>query len=69
MRNKRQYNFIVSRLEKKGEISRNECLKNYISRLGAYIHKLKREGYRFDTFKRSIKTVYGRGYDYVYKIK
>lgn len=56
-----QLDFIKSHLEKYGYISRNICLRNYISRLGARIADLKKLGYDFDT-----KTVEG---DYFYYLK
>lgn len=61
---KSQINWIVSQLKEKGEISRNTALKNYISRLGAYIWDLKKEGWKFKT--ETVKTPYGK--DYVYKV-
>lgn len=55
---KTQVLWVKSQLNIEGEISRNTCLRNYISRLGAIIHKLKDEGYEFKTER--------RGGDYVY---
>lgn len=49
---------VVKRLKAFGRISRNECLRNYISRLGAIICDLTKEGWEFDA-----KNVKG---DYVY---
>lgn len=49
---------VEKRLLETGQISRNECLRVFISRLGAIIVKLKDEGWVFET-----KTVNG---DYVY---
>jgi hypothetical protein len=51
---------IVNRLLKVGSISRNECLRVYISRLGAIICDLTKEGWQFET-----KNENG---DYVYKV-
>lgn len=48
-------------LKDKGEISRNQCLRNYISRLGARIKDLQKEGMQFETERRDG--------DYVYKLK
>ena len=46
-----KYNSQESRIKRKlnrdGFITRNECLKNYISRLGAVIFTLKKENYEF----------------------
>lgn len=51
---------VVKRLKDVGQITRNECLRNYISRLGAIICDLTKEGWSFDT-----KNVKG---DYVYVV-
>jgi hypothetical protein len=69
-----QKRFIQKELEKYGKVSRNKCLKNYISRLGMWIKQLEEEGYVFDS--RPSKTgktmLNGRfektrnGMDYVY---
>jgi hypothetical protein len=45
--NKSQKDRIVGVLLKTGKISRNACLRNYISRLGAIICVLKDEGWDF----------------------
>ena len=58
-----QLNWIISRLEENGRISRNECLQNYISRLGARIADLKKAGWRLEG--RFEETEHGR--DYVYR--
>lgn len=55
-----QRNRIAKRLLERGEISRNECLRNYISRLGARIQDLENEGWVFETET--------RGGDYIYKL-
>lgn len=49
---------VLGQLKKFGKISRNDCLKNYISRLSAIIYDLKKEGYEF-----TEKEING---DYVY---
>ena len=51
---------IKKRLIERGEISRNECIRNYITRLSAIIFDLKEEGWDFDPKK--------VGNDYVYKV-
>lgn len=60
-----QKEWVKNRLDETGEISRNECLGNYISRLGSIICQLKKDGYNLKGFYR--KTALGQ--DYVYKIK
>jgi hypothetical protein len=61
---KTQMSWIVSQLKKRGWISRNECLRRYISRLGARISDLKREGYQIVGEYKKTKF----GMDYVYKL-
>ena len=52
---------VLKRLRETGKISRNECLRNYISRLSAIMLDLKNEGVDFEA-----KDVDG---DYVYFLK
>ena len=69
MNNKTQKKFVVERLNTTGEISRNECLKNYITRLGAIMHSLKKDGYSFTTITRkNTKPDGSKGKDFVYKL-
>jgi|LakMenEpi03Aug12_release.lakeMendotaPanAssembly.Ray.scaffolds.fasta_scaffold390632_4 hypothetical protein len=51
---------IIHELNYKGYVSRNEALRNYITRLAALICDLKKEGYEF--------IVEEKGGDYIYKI-
>lgn len=39
-----QLNFVKNRLDERGYITRNECLRNRISRLSAIIYNLKEMG-------------------------
>lgn len=39
---------VEKRLREMKVIYRNECLRNYISRLGAIINQLKNEGWEFE---------------------
>lgn len=59
---KTQEEFVKNQLLKKGKVSRNQCLNRYISRLGARILDLKRQGFcivgKFEKTK--------NGQDYVY---
>jgi len=59
---KTQLNFVKKQLLENGKISRNECLKEYITRLSAIILDLKGEG--FETEGKFVKTKTGK--DYVY---
>lgn len=52
---------ILAQINETGQISRNWCLKNYITRLGSRIWDLKQDGYEF-----SIKK---EGGDYIYVLK
>lgn len=49
MKNTTQENWVLEQLNTTGQIDRNTCLRNYISRLGAIIHDLKKKGYKFRT--------------------
>lgn len=64
MKNKTQEKRIIDRLLQFGYITRNECLKNYISRLGAIICDLKKEGWDFEG--KFIKK--NGGQDFVYTV-
>ena len=64
MTNQTQVAWVKERLYTDGYISRNECLRNYISRLGAIINHLKKEGYLFTgEYKKTTN-----GKDYIYKM-
>lgn len=65
MVNGQQKKFVIEHLNACGFISRNTCLKNYISRLGAIIHRLKKEGWSFVTEWR--ETEYSK--DFIYRVK
>ncbi len=53
-----QLDFIKSELRNNKEISRNFCLSNYISRLGARIDDLEKDGWVFETERRDGNYVY-----------
>lgn len=46
MRIKKQEIFIINYLIKHGTITRNFCIKNYISRLGSYVCKLNKGSWK-----------------------
>lgn len=48
MTNLTQIDRVKKRLRERGVIYRNECLRVYISRLGAIINQLKNEGWEFE---------------------
>lgn len=59
-----QKEWVVEKLREDGFVSRNACLKNYVSRLSAIIAVLEAEGFAFDA-----KFVDGeRGRDYIYRV-
>ncbi len=60
MTNKTQKQRIIGRLKEFGQISRNECLRVYITRLASIISDLRQDGWEFST-----KTLGG---DYIYKV-
>ena len=60
-----QLKLIRELLLKNGKVSRNWALGEYISRLGAIINKLKKEGIKTDG--RFVNTEFGK--DYVYFLK
>lgn len=64
MKNQTQKKWVLERLQARGYITRNECLQNYISRLGAIICDLKKEGY--EIVGKNLKTE--KGVDYIYKL-
>jgi len=65
MLNKTQKDRVLNQLLTVGYITRNQCLRNYITRLASIIPKLKKEGYEFEV---GYIRVNG-GLDYIYKLK
>ena len=59
---KSQLEFIKEKLLTDGFITRNYCLKNYISRLGARINDLKRAGW-------NVEGKHEENGDYIYELK
>jgi hypothetical protein len=60
-----QKNRVLNQLLTVGYITRNQCLRNYITRLASIISKLEREGYEFSAGYQRTKS----GIDYIYKLK
>ncbi len=50
---------IEKRLMERGEIGRNECIRNFITRLSARINDLEKIGWQFQTIEKDN--------DYIYK--
>ena len=63
-----QKQWVKEQLKSNGFITRNQCLRNYISRLGAIIYKLKEEGMKFETDYIETETKYGKGKDFKYTL-
>ena len=63
-----QKQWVANILITDGKITRNKCLVNYVSRLGAIIAMLKKDGYEFETQYIEVKTPFGTGKDYEYKV-
>ena len=64
-----QLDFIKLRLQEKGEVSRNECLRAYIGRTASRLNDLKKLGWIFETETRpTIKPDGSKGKDFVYKL-
>ena len=59
-----QLDWIKRQLELYGFITRNQCLQNFISRLGAHIAELEKQGYKFQAGY--VKTANGKDYKYVW---
>lgn len=64
MKKQTQEAWILDQLISKGSISRNTCLKRFISRLGARIADIKAMGYEIEG--KYLKTKNGQ--DYVYTL-
>ena len=54
-----QKDFVKNELKLHGFITRNKCLRNYISRLSAIIFVLRDEGFEFETKFVENQTAYG----------
>lgn len=53
---------VIKKINRDGFITRNECLKNFLSRLGAIICDLQKDGWEFSA--EYIKTPYGKDFKY-----
>jgi len=62
---KTQEQWVVDRLLKDNEISRNSALQNYISRLGAIINRLNKNGWKIE----GEWDISEKGRDYVYYLR
>ncbi|NCD11024.1 MAG: hypothetical protein EOL93_00605 [Epsilonproteobacteria bacterium] len=64
MLNSSQKEYVIKRLMEDGQISRNHCLSHYISRLGAIICDLKKDGFEISGDYEKV----GNGKDFVYRL-
>ena len=64
MNKESQRKWVLERLRVDGFVTRNQCLHRYITRLGAIIYRLKKEG--FEIIGETLKTK--NGTDYIYHL-
>jgi len=64
-----QYQYVENQLRKNNELSRNQCLRVYITRLAEYIGRLRKRGWEFTVEKRKTNQYVWCGTDYVYIVK
>lgn len=62
MKEAKQKQFVINQLLLKGQVSRNTCLSAFISRLGAIMDLLRKEGLKYEGH-------YVENRNYVYKVK
>ena len=68
MKNMTQKEWVKKMLKENGYITRNQALRNYISRLGAIVADLKAEGLHLEGSYIKVETPFGIGKDYRYDI-
>ena len=69
MLNKTQLEYVVDQLRENGSITRNECLRMYISRLASIINILKNRGWEFEAADEEFVTPFGqKALDYRYTL-
>lgn len=65
-----QKEWVSKQLEDNGYITRNQCLREYISRLSAIISLLESDGWSFDAKYIEVTTPWGgQGRDYKYTVR
>ena len=63
-----QKQWIAKQLLENGSITRNKCLRNYISRLGAIMANLKEDGLEYTAGYKGVETMFGPKRDYEYTV-
>ena len=63
-----QGQYVESELRINGSITRNKCLKEYITRLSAIICDMNKKGYVIEANRIPTTTRWGKGFDYEYKV-
>ena len=63
-----QREWVLAQVKEHGYITRNQCLRNYITRLTSIINLLKKEGYQFESKYVDVETFWGKGKDYRYTL-
>ena len=58
--------YVETELRLYGSITRNECLKEYITRLSAIICDMNKRGYHIEARRVPTTTRWGKGFDYEY---
>lgn len=66
MLNETQKKFVIDELKRCGSVSRNYCLRNYITRLGAIICQLNKEGWNLKGKYVEYETNQEKHKDFVY---
>jgi len=64
-----QAQFVERELRTHGRITRNQCLRKFITRLSSIICTMQTKGYHIETDKHKTINRLGKGYDYVYIVK
>jgi len=62
-----QKQWIRQRLIEHGSVTRNQCLRRYISRLATRVFELKDEG--MDIVGERVNNSFGKGYDFKYTLR
>jgi hypothetical protein len=61
-----QTKWVAQQLRANGSITRNECLREYISRLASIINRLENDGWIIRGEYVPVITKFGKGKDYKY---